>query len=130
MGYNIFLMIELAKIATVINPDLSYDEIWSKGEKLYAEFVESPFNVDTEGKYECVELFLRNKVESSDVYMKFLELATKEVREYVDDKPIRIKAEPFPKNHLTCHRGYHCDWCEYSRDISIYLDFQYFRYYK
>ena len=57
-GYNIFLMIELARLTRVIRDGLEYDTVWEQGESLYKDFKESEFNKDTEPEYECMEKFL------------------------------------------------------------------------
>jgi hypothetical protein len=60
-GYNIFLMIELARCKNLIPIDLEYDTVWAMGSQLYSEFQGSKFDLDTEPEYECILNFLENK---------------------------------------------------------------------
>ena len=59
--YGVFLMIELAKLKKLINPDLSYDIMWEKGIGLYKEFLDSSFDDGDRGEYDCIHSFLLNK---------------------------------------------------------------------
>ncbi len=57
-GYNIYLMIELAKCHGLIVHELEYDTAWAEGQTLYSKFKKSEFDVDTESEYDCIEKFL------------------------------------------------------------------------
>lgn len=57
-GYNIYLMIELAKCHGLIVHELEYDTAWAEGQVLYSKFEKSEFNVDTESEYDCINSFL------------------------------------------------------------------------
>jgi len=63
-GYNIFLMIELARAYNIIDPKLEYDTTWEIGEKLYSQFEASTHNDENLGEYECIENFLQDDVPS------------------------------------------------------------------
>ncbi len=63
-GYQVFLMVELARIANIIPKELEYDTTWERAEILWFEFFYSPFNKSTEPEYECIEAFLKSKVEA------------------------------------------------------------------
>jgi len=65
-GYSIYLMIELAKCHGLIVHEQEYDTTWNEGCKLYNEFEESEFDVDTESEYDCIEKFLNKKEEELD----------------------------------------------------------------
>ncbi len=69
-GYEIYLMIELAKCHGLIEKDLEYDLAWDEGNKLYVEFTKSEFNIDTESEYDCIEKFLNKKVEELKYNLK------------------------------------------------------------
>ena len=58
--YGIFLTIELARSKSIIKNELEYDLMWEQGKTLYNAFLESKFNDDTKGEYECVSDFLDN----------------------------------------------------------------------
>ena len=60
-GYEIYLMIELAKCHGLIIHELEYDRAWDEGKQLYVEFTKSEFNVDTMSEYDCIEKFLNKK---------------------------------------------------------------------
>lgn len=66
-GYQIFLMIELARIANIIRVDLEYDETWKQGIELNNEFESSTFNDTYKPRYECIEAFLKEKAKNLDV---------------------------------------------------------------
>ncbi len=57
-GYEIFLMVELARIKGIIPKELEYDLTWEKGIELYNEFYASTFNDESKGEHECIEAFL------------------------------------------------------------------------
>ncbi len=61
--YGVFLMIELAKLKKLINPDLAYDLMWEKGIALYKEFLASSFDDGDKGEYDCIHSFLLSKSE-------------------------------------------------------------------
>ena len=61
-GYEIYLMIELAKCHGLITHELEYDLAWNEGCGLYVEFTKSEFNVDENSEYDCIENFLNQKV--------------------------------------------------------------------
>ena len=65
-AYSIFLMIELAKNANLINLNLEYDLMWGKGGELYSEFEKSTFNVDTKSEYDCIVAFLEDKTTKNE----------------------------------------------------------------
>ena len=60
-GYQIFLMIELARIAGIIDVQSEYDATWEQGEALYKEFENSEFNNPNVPEYEAIKAFLENK---------------------------------------------------------------------
>lgn len=60
-AYPVFLLIELARIANVIDSELEYDETWRMGCALYDDFVISEFNKPNEPLYECIEKFVTLK---------------------------------------------------------------------
>ena len=53
-GYQIFLMVELARIAGIIEKDLEYDTTWETACRLYSEFLGGKYDIDTEPEYECI----------------------------------------------------------------------------
>jgi len=59
-GYPIFVMIELARIWELIDPDLEYDSTWDEGIRLYKEFFDSSYNDELKPEYDCMEDFLRD----------------------------------------------------------------------
>lgn len=63
MGYEIYLMIELAKCHGLIVHEQEYDTTWEEGVTLYSEFTKSEFNVDEKSEYDCIEDFLNKKEE-------------------------------------------------------------------
>lgn len=63
-AYNIFLMVELARVNKLIDPDLEYDKTWCEGINLYNEFEKSEFNTDN-GLYECIEEFISDYIEKN-----------------------------------------------------------------
>jgi len=65
-GYNIYLMIELAKCHGIIPTEQEYDTTWKQGEELYYEFQGSRFDVDNEPEYECINEFLDDKEQELD----------------------------------------------------------------
>lgn len=74
-GYQIFVMVELARIAGLIEKTLEYDTTWEKAEKLYSEFQSSEFDDPNEPEYECIEKFLANYAEIE--LLKFLSTCEK-----------------------------------------------------
>ena len=66
-GYQIFLMIELARLYNIIDVNLEYDLMYGKGGELYSEFEKSTFNVDTKSEYDCIVEFLKDKADKADV---------------------------------------------------------------
>jgi hypothetical protein len=69
-GYQIFTMIELARIANIIPIDLEYDTTWEQGTALHNEFWASEFNNPKEPEYECIEAFLANKAKTMELETK------------------------------------------------------------
>lgn len=65
--YSIFLMIELARVIGVIDPELEYDLTWESGTKLYEEFNLTPFSNFDEPEYECIVEFLNDKIKNRTV---------------------------------------------------------------
>lgn len=65
-GYQIFLMIELAKVHNVLDSEREYDTQWEHGNSLIKEFNDSEFNNPEEPEYECMEKFLIKSVEDDD----------------------------------------------------------------
>lgn len=63
-AYNIFLMVELARVNKLIDPDLEYDKTWCEGINLYNDFEKSEFNTDN-GLYECIEEFISDYIEKN-----------------------------------------------------------------
>jgi hypothetical protein len=61
-GYGIFLMIELARLAGLIDPNLEYDLTWVMGQNLYTDYSASKFNDTYEPEYERMTKYLKNKV--------------------------------------------------------------------
>lgn len=57
-AYPVFLLIELARIANVIDSELEYDETWRIGCDLFDKFSNSEFNKPNEPQYECIEKFI------------------------------------------------------------------------
>ncbi|MFV2015403.1 MAG: molybdopterin-dependent oxidoreductase, partial [Candidatus Heimdallarchaeota archaeon] len=53
-GYEIYLMIELAKCHGLIVHEQEYDLAWNEGKEFYVEFTKSEFNIDTEPEYDCI----------------------------------------------------------------------------
>ena len=74
-GYQIFLMVELARIAGIIEKDLEYDTTWETACRLYSEFLGGKYDIDTEPEYECIEEFLKNYNE--EAFVKFLSTCEK-----------------------------------------------------
>lgn len=70
IAYNIFLMIELAKVVKVINSELPYDETFDLGVALYSEFENSKYNDENIPEYECILSFLKDKFNSFDEKIK------------------------------------------------------------
>lgn len=66
-AYPIFLMIELARVLGVIDTKLEYDLIWDRGTELYNEFSGHQFDDENESLYDCIILFLNNKMKSQTV---------------------------------------------------------------
>jgi hypothetical protein len=60
-GYNIYLMIELAKCKEMMPNNLEYDLAWSRGIELHNEFSQSKYNDEFKPEYECILEFLSNK---------------------------------------------------------------------
>lgn len=57
-GYNIFVLIELAKSLGIFSNETEYDVIWEQGSKLYDEFKLSSFDNDSKSEYDCMTDFL------------------------------------------------------------------------
>ena len=74
-GYQIFLMVELARIAGIIEKDLEYDTTWETACRLYSEFLGGKYDIDTEPEYEFIEEFLKNYNE--EAFVKFLSTCEK-----------------------------------------------------
>ena len=62
-GYQIYLMLELAKLHNIIDEDESYDLAWDDATNLYKGFQKSSFDIDTEPEYECIEKYIKTKHE-------------------------------------------------------------------
>lgn len=84
-GYNIFLMVEFARLHGIIDPQLEYDLTWEQGQKLYAEFEQSAFNVPSLDLGECFMQFIQSK-ES-----KFLPLTA--TQELIDQTLVEIQKD-------------------------------------
>lgn len=65
-GYQIFLMIELARIAGIIDVQAEYDTTWEQGEALHKEFWGSEFNNPNVPEYEAIEAFLEEKFSTTN----------------------------------------------------------------
>lgn len=65
-GYQIFLMIELARIAGIIDVQAEYDVTWEQGEALCKEFENSEFNNSNVPEYEAIETFLEDKFSTTN----------------------------------------------------------------
>jgi hypothetical protein len=74
--YNIFLMIELAKVNSIISPDLEYDLQWARGQSLYVEFKNSSYNLFDAPEYDCINNFLQNEIDGFE--LKVFELSKEE----------------------------------------------------
>lgn len=66
-GYNIYLIISLAQVKGVLKTDVEYDLTWETGEAMYGEFINSKFNVDTKGEYECIIDFLNEIIKLTKI---------------------------------------------------------------
>jgi hypothetical protein len=60
-GYQIYLMLELAKVHNIIDEDESYDLAWDDATNLYKGFQKSSFDIDTEPEYECIEKYIKTR---------------------------------------------------------------------
>jgi len=60
IGYQIYLMVELAKLNGVIENGIEYDTQWEKAEELFKKFNESKFNDEYQPEIECMEAFLKD----------------------------------------------------------------------
>lgn len=69
-AYQIYLMIELAKLANVLPIDLEYDLMWGKGGELYSEFQSSEYDNDSKSEYDCIVEFLDNKAKTMELDTK------------------------------------------------------------
>lgn len=58
IGYQVFVMIELAKVYNVLDSQQEYDSQWEMGERLFVEFDTSEFNDPKQPEYDCMEKFL------------------------------------------------------------------------
>lgn len=87
-GYQIFVMIELARIAGVIENGIEYDTTWNLGEKLFSEFQGSEFDDDKEPEYECMEKFLSayNQKEFEAFLLTCEKVEEDETDEYVEEQ--------------------------------------------
>ena len=64
--YQIFLTIELARIAGIIDVQLQYDTTWEQGEALFKEFEGSEFNNPNVPEYEAIEAFVNDKFDTAN----------------------------------------------------------------
>ena len=48
-------------IAQIIIQDRDLDEVWGEAIRLYEEFINSPFNVDTESELDCIHKFIQKE---------------------------------------------------------------------
>lgn len=76
-GYQIFLMVELARIAGVIDRELEYDTTWAMGQMLYSEFENSDFDDSNQPEYECIEKFLLDYKSVNEQLERFLSICEK-----------------------------------------------------
>jgi len=63
VGYQIYLMVELAKLNGVIEKEIEYDTQWEEAEELFKNFYESKFNNPNQPEIECIEAFLKDYIE-------------------------------------------------------------------
>ena len=72
-GYNIFVLIELAKSLGMFSNEIEYDVIWEQGSKLYDEFKLSSFDNGSKSEYDCINDFLNCKmsINGTDWHSKF-----------------------------------------------------------
>jgi len=87
-GYQIFVMIELARIAGVIENGIEYDTTWDLGDALCKEFQGSEFDDDKEPEYECMEKFLSsyNQKEFEAFLLTCEKVEKNETDEYVEEQ--------------------------------------------
>jgi len=78
-GYQVFLMIEHAKLAGIIENNIEYDTTWNLGESLYNEFKNSVFDDANQPEIECIEKFLSNY--NKEQFEKFISTC-EEVEKY------------------------------------------------
>lgn len=76
-GYQIFIMVELARIAGLIEKELEYDTTWETAEKLYSEFQNSEYDDSNEPEYECIEKFLSDYKSVNEQLNAFLSICEK-----------------------------------------------------
>lgn len=76
-GYQIFIMVELARIAGLIEKELEYDTTWETAEKLYSEFQNSEYDDSNEPEYECIEKFLSDCKSVNEQLNAFLTICEK-----------------------------------------------------
>lgn len=59
--YGVFLIAELGRLKGVFNPNTEYDLLWESSEAMYEDFLNSPFNKETIGEYDCISDYLNSK---------------------------------------------------------------------
>jgi hypothetical protein len=59
-GYSVYMMLHLAKNLGRIGEDDTLDTEWEEAERLYSDFEQSEYNVDTESEYSCIFSYLNN----------------------------------------------------------------------
>lgn len=62
MNYNEYLFSCLLKIYDKKFKELEYDLQYEDIGKLYLQFAESKFNINTKSEYECIIDYLKNKI--------------------------------------------------------------------
>lgn len=60
-GYNIFLMLELARLKGVISKTLEYDTMWGEATALREDFDNSKYNDENKSEYDAILEFLDTK---------------------------------------------------------------------
>jgi hypothetical protein len=56
--YGVFLIAELGRLRGIFKPNLEYDLLWETSEAMYKDFLDSPFNKETQGEYDCISDYL------------------------------------------------------------------------
>ena len=128
MGYNVFLTIELARLAGIIENGIEYDTTWELGESLYNEFRGGEFDLDSEPEYECIEKFLSNKMDI--MFNEFLEKnctvsKSDDTDEYIEsmlEQHLCIKVNGVGY-WIPCENIYHNDNSERNDDNILYVKF-------